>query len=88
MTKNGNLDDIKKFQKSIPNDQFLRLKQFGNYTLLIFAASEGFTDIVEFLLSIGADPNEYSNVIDCMNKLDRMENRPCIEHATLTDWTL
>jgi hypothetical protein len=30
--------------------------------LLIFAASEGFVDVVEFLLSVGADPNEYSNV--------------------------
>lgn len=62
MTKNGNLDDIKKLHKTIQNDRFLRLKQFGNYTLLIFAASEGFVDVVEFLLSVGADPNEYSNV--------------------------
>jgi ankyrin repeat protein len=62
MIKNGNLDDIKKLHKTMPNDQFLRLKPFGNYTLLIFAANQGFIDIVEFLLSIGADPNECSNV--------------------------
>jgi len=30
--------------------------------MLIFASNEGFTDIVEFLLSVGADPNECSNV--------------------------
>jgi ankyrin repeat protein len=61
LTKNGNLDDVKKLCKTMPNDQFLRLKLCGNYTLLIKAASEGFLDIVEFLLSIGADPNECSN---------------------------
>jgi ankyrin repeat protein len=55
--------------------------------MLIFAANEGFLDVVEFLLSIGADPNECSNVIYLMNNLQifRMESLPCIEHASLID---
>lgn len=38
------------------------MKEYNNNTMLIFAASEGFHDIVDFLLSQGADPNEASNV--------------------------
>ena len=51
------------------NDKFLSSKQYGNYTMLIYAASEGFLDIVEFLLSIGADPNEHSNVSNMMSNI-------------------
>ena len=69
MIKNGNLDYVKVLQKKMQKDQFLRKKQFGNYTMLIFASSEGHHDIVEFLLSVGADPNEFSNVRDKFNKM-------------------
>ena len=90
MTKNGNLDEMIKINKSMPNDKFLSMKQYGNYTLLIYAASEGFIDIVEYLLSIKANPNEFSNVIFYLNqtfRTYRMASHHCIVPATLIVWT-
>jgi|LauGreDrversion4_2_1035121.scaffolds.fasta_scaffold724536_1 hypothetical protein len=43
-------------------DRFLSLKQYGGYTMLIFAATHGYIDILEYLIKLGADVNEVSNV--------------------------
>ena len=60
--KDGNLEELKKIQKSMQTDRFLSLKQYGGYTMLIFAATHGYIDILEYLIKLGADVNEVSNV--------------------------
>lgn len=43
-------------------DKFLAMKQYGGYSMLIFAATYGHNDIVEYLIGLGARVNEHSNV--------------------------
>jgi ankyrin repeat protein len=39
------------------------MRQYAGYTMLIFAVTNGYIDIVKFLVDVGADVNEPSNVI-------------------------
>lgn len=46
----------------MPKDKFLSMKQQGGQTLLIFATHFSQLELIEWLISIGADVNEVSNV--------------------------
>ena len=63
LIKNGDLEALKKVQESMPADQFLSMRNpQGQTTMMLFAANEGHTDIVEYLLALKADINEVSRV--------------------------
>ena len=63
LIKNGDLEALKKVQESMPADQFLSMRNpQGQTTMMLFAANEGHTDIVEYLMSLKADINEVSRV--------------------------
>ena len=47
----------------MPVEKFLNMKQYGGYTMLIYAASQGHIDIAEYLIKMGANVNEVSIVI-------------------------
>ena len=63
MIKVDDLEGLKKVQASMPLDRFLNIRNpQGNLTMLMFAANEGYLDIVEWLISLKADINELSRV--------------------------
>jgi ankyrin repeat protein len=62
MVSQGRLDELKKVYESMPKDVFMSLKQQGGQTLLIFATHFSHIDVIDWLLSVGADVNEVSNV--------------------------
>eukprot|EP00347_Sterkiella_histriomuscorum_P020393 403337975 len=96
--KNGDIEEVKAIQKQFPKDQFLKLKPFGGYTMLIFAATEGHYDMVKYLVEQGANVNEesqngetpllracYFNRPDVVKYL--LQNKANIEHRSMQDLT-
>ena len=62
MIKNGSLDELREEQKKVQLDKFLTMKPYGGYTMLIYAATEGHLDIINYLIKLGANVNETSDV--------------------------
>ena len=62
MIKDGTLDELREEQKKVQLDKFLSMKPYGGYTMLIYAATEGHLDIINYLIKLGADVNETSDV--------------------------
>lgn len=62
MVTEGRLSELKQVYQAMPREKFLSLKQQGGSTLLIFATHFAHIDIMEWLISIGADVNEQSYV--------------------------
>jgi len=62
LIKNGSLDELREEQKKVQLDKFLSMKPYGGYTMLIYAATEGHLDIINYLIKLGADVNETSDV--------------------------
>ena len=46
----------------MPVDQFLSLSQYGGFSMLFIACTQGHEDVVEWLLKLGADVNQEANV--------------------------
>ena len=59
--KDGNLEELKRVAKAMDKRDFLSLKPYGGYTMLIFAATYGHLDILKYLVELGADVNEASD---------------------------
>jgi hypothetical protein len=73
--KNGIFEEVKKISKIIPRDQFLNMKQYGGYTMMIMAANEGHKEIVEHLIELGANPNEAALNVKIINFITIIEWR-------------
>ncbi len=46
----------------MPNDKFINMSPYGGMNLLIFAADQGHTDMIEYLLQAKININATSNV--------------------------
>lgn len=71
--KEGNLEEVKRIHKSLPQDQFLKMKLYSGYSMLIFAVTQGYLDIVKFLVENGADVNEASDVSSIVFGITKIE---------------